>query len=587
MSPRAIGTRRPTAKAKADAREYARRGQAANERGDRVPSTLAGYEHAAREGGTDAVAEALIARANRRWRNVVAGLGFPAAIVLPRLHRLASIDAGLLSLGLPYDVDIDPDIAPASYGRGWLGHLRGGADSVAAAGRLLLLSQPVGAAALIRHQLERWTDNRAKALGIERPSGDSKAAYIERVWRGGWELRLSPKQLYEAFSELLHGRGRLTALARWEATDLAEWPMPPAAGLPVMLLPDAATLVLQQITACVKDLAERAGRPELARWLMDWPRTSEAAPFDILESLRAGILPLMPPMLTRSFVLPLMGAEQAYLDVLPRLSAELSREPSLPALAFLHRRHRATQAAIGSFEAEEQMRGRDFKPANLAGREARYILIWELAAILGSWQLDPIGESFAVASSAARSSFILWLEDDSRAMIPVRTVLECVARARTWRLKPDRAKSLDARGPRTTTRDWLAAAGWRRLGLLNAALGELSHSSYDARYAGALGALSVLQEPQTAGPNPIHTARGDALDQTMFLLASEAIAAVDSLNPYVASVARQTIRLPDDADRQIEAWLSRAWEHRHFDFGGPSFGPIDLDQLRSLGIKVD
>lgn len=44
---------------------------------------------------------------------------------------------------------------------------------------------------------------------------------------------------------------------------------------------------------------------------------------------------------------------------------------------------------------------------------------------------------------------------------------------------------------------------------------------------------------------------------------------------------------PDDADQQLEAWLRRAWKHRKFDFGGPSFGPIDVDELRNLGIRVD
>jgi hypothetical protein len=506
--------------------------------------------------------------------------------VLPRLHRLVSIDAGLLSLGLPYDTDIDPDVAPSSFGRGWLGHLRGGADSVAAAGRLLLLSQPIGAAALVRQQMERWTDNRATTIGEPRQPDEPKAVYIDRVWDGAWEVPLSPGRLYEEFSELLHGRGPLVALARWEAADLAAWPMPPEAGLPDMLLPDAATLVLQQITACVMDLADRAGRPDLSTHLMEWPRTSEPSAPDSLAQLRRCILPLMPPMLTGAFVGPLVDAEQVYLGVLPALLQEVSRDPALPLLALLHRRHRAIQAAIDAFEAEQQMLGSDFSPANLAGREARYIMICELAAILGAWAPGPVGDSLAVASSAARSSFALWLEDDSRAMIAVRTVLECVARARAWRTKPHRAQALDARGPRTTTRDWLAAAGWRRLGLMNAALGELAHSSYDSRYGGAIGALASLQEPDPGGRDPIHTARGDALDQVLFLLAGEALAALEALSPSVADAARDAIRFPADADRQVEAWLNRAWAHRDFDFGGPSFGPIDLDELRNLGIDV-
>ena len=133
-----------------------------------------------------AVIEALVTRAGTRWRNVRKSVGFAAALAMPRLNRLISIDAGLSELGFYYDVDKYPFLALAHEGVDWPSHVRSGADSVAAAARFLMLYQPIGAAAFLRGQMERWTNNRATTIGLDRHEGETHAHFIDRVWAGAW-----------------------------------------------------------------------------------------------------------------------------------------------------------------------------------------------------------------------------------------------------------------------------------------------------------------------------------------------------------------------------------------------------------------
>ena len=58
MSPRALGPRPPSATENAHAKEREARGRAADERDDKVPPTLEGFEQTARERGADAVTAA-------------------------------------------------------------------------------------------------------------------------------------------------------------------------------------------------------------------------------------------------------------------------------------------------------------------------------------------------------------------------------------------------------------------------------------------------------------------------------------------------------------------------------------------------
>ncbi len=75
----------------------------------------------------------------------------------------------------------------------------------------------------------------------------------------------------------------------------------------------------------------------------------------------------------------------------------------------------------------------------------------------------------------------------------LRCVVEQVARARTWRLRPDRARKIEA-NPNSTPRDWIEGAGWLRLSLLNRALGEFAHGSTQTNWHIARDALVAIQD---------------------------------------------------------------------------------------------
>lgn len=204
------------------------------------------------------------------------------------------------------------------------------------------------------------------------------------------------------------------------------------------------------------------------------------------------VFPLTLPIV-QHFGPRMVKAGKAYLSDVENLATE--RPPrdlnysqrSFEALA--SRRGRAAGWAMYAFDEERRALGAEFNPANLAGRENSYIIINETAALLSLWTQGHVADALAISSCALRAAFWLWLEDDERAMILARTVIEQAARLRTWRLKSDKAALIEQRGARASSRDWLEAAGWRRLSILNRSLGEFPHSTREARWSGAREAL--------------------------------------------------------------------------------------------------
>jgi hypothetical protein len=57
-----------------------------------------------------------------------------------------------------------------------------GVDSAVAAARLLLAGQTLGAAVMIRNQLERWVSQRAVNLGLKQQDGEATVDFVARVW---------------------------------------------------------------------------------------------------------------------------------------------------------------------------------------------------------------------------------------------------------------------------------------------------------------------------------------------------------------------------------------------------------------------
>src|SRR5262249_52397480 len=153
-------------------------------------------------------------------------------------------------------------------------------------------------------------------------------------------------------------------------------------------------------------------------------------------------------------------------------------------LSFVWHRDAAVQAALRALEVERKELGTKFNLDSLRSRGVWYSLTSEVAGLVGAWTEGSASNAAGMISTSIRSAYWLWLEDDDRAMGVLRTTLEEAARLRTWRRRPDKARRLEA-SERTTPRDWLGAAGWRRLDALNRALGELAHARADSRWHGA------------------------------------------------------------------------------------------------------
>jgi hypothetical protein len=289
---------------------------------------------------------------------------------------------------------------------------------------------------------------------------------------------------------------------------------------------------------------------------------------------------------------PISGYQDPYLlDVELQATGEKDEprhysERGVRALA--SRRLRAAKGAAAVFEAEEQLFGSDFNPEILYNREFAYIIIAESSALLAGWLNGPIADALATASCAIRAAYMLWLEDDDRAMVAARTIIEQAARLRAWRTKPEKAALLERRAPQTSTRDWLETAGWRRLSVLNRSLGEFSHMSERSKWGAAREALSVIQDrADDAKSAPIETARGSALNSILFAFGSE-VSHLVRLYPESLTEAFESV-LPyaddDNSADQIESWLQRCWDHRSYSFGDREFVTREELLARSLATR--
>jgi hypothetical protein len=120
-------------------------------------------------------------------------------------------------------------------------------------------------------------------------------------------------------------------------------------------------------------------------------------------------------------------------------------------------------------------------------------------------------------------------------MAVLRTVLEQTARMRVWRLKPTKAFKLETH---STPRDWLEAAGWKRLASLNSALGDFAHVTARSDWETARIVLTEIQDAPAPEEAPF-TARRSALELVTSLLAIEASEQSQSLRPKLYEPLRE------------------------------------------------
>ena len=189
---------------------------------------------------------------------------------------------------------------------------------------------------------------------------------------------------------------------------------------------------------------------------------------------------------------------------------------------------------------EAEKFGDSFDASTVTERGSFYILVSELAALASTWCDGTISAALKLISSSFRSAYWLWLEDDDRAMAALRCTLEQAARITATHKNPRKVARLETR-PTLPSR-WLEAAGWRRLKVLNEALGE-----YFTRKRRLTRSVHACCYPHckwmpTKNPDAVFTARRHALD-----LVSEfaARSTIDAIRPVSSKVADSAIDMLD------------------------------------------
>ncbi len=546
-------------------RAETRIGQRADRRGARVPLTVAGFEAAVQDRGHDGIAEALIARHNQRMQRAIDAGHLMQTISLPLLTNQFLMELAAEELGA------NPQRPPFQPGPTWPDHLAWGLDSVVAAVRLMICLQPVGACIVARTQLERWSSNLQFNSGIDQQAGESTVDWLNRLWaapgvRPPDGVKTPVGELFADLSELLHGRGRLMPLV-W--LDIADVTMPSSEHMQLLeTISDALIVSLSRIRTGLATAAEEKGFEVLAETI---DRLRLVAPaHGWISDLRAFLWPLLLSFIQEPAVKGTLGGiAAAHRRVVSAMQA--GRQPAEPAelwpvFSFGAHRFRALVTAQVAYESERRIFGDQFEEHGVEEAQTEAVLAGEMAAVLARWlREDPDkrspADALAICASGLRSAQWLWLEDDDRAMGCLRCVVEQVARARTWRLRPDRARKIEA-NPNSTPRDWIEGAGWRRLNLLNRALGEFAHGSTQTNWKIARDALVAIQDAADDEAAQ-YMGRTHALTAMIFILSVECAAWVDTFGSHLGDAYRHVIRVDEaQADKAIEELMNRAWEKR-------------------------
>lgn len=590
---------------------------AAEARGQRVGDSLADYESLSTLPDRRMV-EALISRHNVRMNNLKRLSDDYRFMVVSAIGPAAHLDSSLLSLGASLRRP------PTAYLGRWPDRLLWGVDSSVSASRLLLSGQIVGAAMMARNQMERWLTQRAAALRLTQTEGESTVDFIARVWsvpdpfyrqwygnrlliRGDGDenetrdgvgeppldhlhvyradgTEVCPASTYAVLSETLHGREN-TAAVLWDAHRCSTkdywYPHSHSAAYDVCC---AIFLTLRELRIATISLAEQRGRKDIVDNLsagIDSISQGDRGGFAMgytpmplsarrTRPVRApsieAIAPLLPneglnPGMARPVVA--LGADFAAILNGGSPVRGLYRDDEMILRVFAWHRARAIRVAQDALNHEKELLGDDFDIRSLTSRASRWVVLTECLSLLSHWNVHPeIRISAAVTGSALRSCYWLWLEDDDRAMSVLRVALEHVARMRSWRLKSEKSAQLHS-SARSTPRDWLELAGWKRLRLLNRVLGEFAHAKDLGEWPALREILAELQmdvESSTA----LFTARGSAIDFVSKLAALEYVEQVRRLSPALTPTVERVLGVfefdVDPNSRDLEKQFAHIWE---------------------------
>lgn len=458
----------------------------------------------------------------------------------------------------------------------WPSTLRWGLDFYVYITYLIRSQRYVAAALAARMFLERWTLNLAHHHRVEPAEGESDAEFITRAWSvypsiaGEHDMGLYWRWL----SEYLHGRAEL---------DIA-WTQHRRHGDPeadYQTIGDRIDVVartaLIQVFGAIRVYAADHNLEKLTATLLKDPAEPRTdATWDEGEQVTASAHHMDFRFVSSDAASDLSREGGRYREFVKGAAAASLFQKSIALeyarMAYLERRGRAVDAARESFRHEIDIYGDEFNPDSLHTRLFRYIGIGEMARLCGA--TEPSAPEFRALETAAwalEAAWFVWLEDSDLSLGCVRVLIEQTARARAYRLKPVRAQGLEQLTGGAAPIRWLEAAGFKRLGSYNQALGQFSHIQRSLRIQGARGLLEKLQS--SPGEHSAYTARGDALDEAAYLLAHELLARLDQDNADIAAQFRATVTLREASEHEVRLvdMLERSLDERDSDLGPSAF----------------
>ncbi|WP_133241713.1 hypothetical protein [Microbacterium sp. Gd 4-13] len=496
-------------------------------------------------------------------------------------HIVAVADHMLERLNTPWHIDE----VGTTESELWAAQLREGLDVFARICWCLRFGHTFAAVALTRRFIERWTYNLAFSTDVAQDAKERDQDYVERVW-SAYAARVDPRRVasdWSALSELLHGRAATLGANPLSRITLAA-PVDPRRAVHDFVV-RACEAPFFQVCASVNTVAAEHGvmTPETHALLLARPADFPSEPFPKSMDPEAFLSVFHEP-LTVEFVrsegadVALSWGETYRSIIRARAERPLALTQFHSWMSLEERWVRTIEVARYAFELEEEILGSDFDPGRLRTRVLWYQVITEVTE-LAAGEVDDAEHANALRTAAAalESAWILWLQDVDDSLTCMRGVLEAVAKARTYRLKPRLAEKLTLRGRGASPHRWLDAAGWGRLSAFARSLGEFAHIQERSRHSGSRELLTSIQENA-----PVETAaltgRGSALERVAMLLGTEIAATLETLDPEVAS-ACQTVVLGEtstETEASLAEWLDRVFRHRDHNFGDADYSTAEV-----------
>lgn len=458
----------------------------------------------------------------------------------------------------------------------WPTHVRWGLDQFAEIQCLIAAGMTYGALITTRLLLERWTINVASSHSIIQSEGEIESAYINRVWKVfGSTIGLDMGDEWAWLSECLHGRENYQDILRSDLFTTGKSFPDDETKKFTNRVSEIAHAALQQVFANVDTLIQENEITELRspiRIAFKLPPNDLLQVSTSTDLFSSQFLPLDPLFAFSGKANNIVRAGQQYRARIADLAAngeELSMSFGDVLSALLERRGRSIELAVRAFTSEGAFNDPKLGRGYLLARLFRFGAIAQGAILVAGLSPRPEAQAMRTAAAALESAWSLWLDDSDTSLGCVRGLLEQTARARVHRLKPAKAKKLEA--ARNSPNRWLEAASLNRLNEFGRALGEFSHLKTTSRREVARKRLTDVQEDTTKYPE--QTARLHALETSAYFLAKEVHSRLEKHYPKLSQAFLKTVTLFDAAGHKSfeDDAMTRALSIRDKDWGDPDF----------------